>query len=64
MLSALKQIARREICALNDLCSLIHLRKQPGMTLTSAVRVFVMLYYRAAATDEGHQRAGHAASPP
>lgn len=35
------------------------MRKNPQTSLTAAIRVFLMLYYRAAATDEGHRRAGH-----
>lgn len=59
MWSALREIARREDCKIHDLCSLIHLRKNPDTSLTAAIRVFLMLYYRAAATEEGHRRAGH-----
>ena len=55
----LKNIARREECKVNDLCSLISLRKGPKTSLTAAIRVFVMLYFRAAATEEGHEKAGH-----
>lgn len=59
MWSALREIARREDCKIHDICSLIHLRKNQDTSLTAAIRVFLMLYYRAAATDEGHRRAGH-----
>lgn len=59
MWNALKDISRREQCRIHDLCSLIHLRKNPDTSLTAAIRVFLMLYYRAAATEEGHARAGH-----
>lgn len=59
MWSALREIARREDCKIHDICSLIHLRKNQDTSLTAAIRVFLMLYYRAAATEEGHQRAGH-----
>ena len=56
---ALKDIARRERCRIHDICSLIERRKQPDTSLTAAIRVFLMLYYRAAATEEGHMKAGH-----
>ncbi len=56
---ALKDISRRERCSIHDICSLIHVRKNPLTSLTAAIRVFLMLYYRAASTEEGHQRAGH-----
>ncbi len=59
MWRALKDIARRESCTIHDLCSLIALRKNVHTSLTAAIRVFLMLYYRAAATEEGHKKAGH-----
>lgn len=55
----LKGISARERCSIHDLCSLISLRKGKKTSLTAAIRVFLMLYYRAAATDEGHVKAGH-----
>ena len=59
MWAALKDIARRENCKTHDLCSLIQLRKKEGTSLTAAIRVFLMLYYRASSTEMGHSRAGH-----
>lgn len=59
MWNALREIASLEACAINDLCSLVSQRKRQGTSLTAAIRVFLMLYYRAAATEEGHTRAGH-----
>lgn len=59
MWSALREIAAREQCAIHDLCTLIALRKKEKTSLTAAIRVFLMLYFRASSTDEGHQRAGH-----
>lgn len=59
MWGALREIARREDCKIHDICSLIHLRKNQDTSLTAAIRVFLMLYYRAAATEDGHGRAGH-----
>ncbi len=44
---------------MHDICSLIQIRKNELTSLTAAVRSFLMLYYRAAATEEGHVRAGH-----
>ena len=35
------------------------MRKNPNTSLTAAIRVFLMLYFRAATTEEGHMRAGH-----
>lgn len=59
MWQALREIAKREQCRIHDLCSLISLRKNENTSLTAAIRVFMMLYYRAAATDIGHYKAGH-----
>ena len=59
MWNSLRAIAKREDCTIHDICSLIHLRKNPNTSLTAAIRVFLMLYYRAAATEDGHRRAGH-----
>lgn len=56
---AMKDIAKREKCTSHDLCSLISLRKRPNTSLTAAIRVFIMLYFKAAATEIGHERAGH-----
>ncbi len=55
----LKGISEREECTIHDLCSLISLRKNKKTSLTAAIRVFLMLYYRAAATEHGHLKAGH-----
>ena len=59
MWTALRDIARRETCSIHDLSSLIQLRKNPDTSLTAAIRVFLMLYYRASSTEEGHARSGH-----
>jgi len=59
MWNALYDIAKRESCSIHDICSLIHMRKNPKTSLTAGIRVFLMLYFRAAATEEGHARAGH-----
>lgn len=59
MWHALKEIADRESCTIHDLCSLISLRKKSDTSLTAAIRVFLMMYFRAASTEEGHSRAGH-----
>jgi predicted DNA-binding ribbon-helix-helix protein len=56
---ALGDIAKREQCNVHLLCSLIAKRKRPENSLTAAIRIFVMLYFRAAATEDGHARAGH-----
>ena len=55
----LKNIAKRESCTIHDICSLIGMRKEVNSSLTAAIRVFLMLYFRAATTESGHARAGH-----
>jgi predicted DNA-binding ribbon-helix-helix protein len=56
---ALKDIANREQCTIHDICTLIYMRKKPDTSLTASIRVFLMLYFRASSTEEGHRRAGH-----
>ncbi|MEE8123006.1 MAG: hypothetical protein V3T93_02770, partial [Alphaproteobacteria bacterium] len=34
-------------------------QRRHGSSLTAALRVFIMLYFRTAATEEGHAEAGH-----
>lgn len=59
MWSALFDIVRREGRSAHELCSLIDEHKPSDCSLTAAIRVFIMAYFRAAATEEGHARAGH-----
>lgn len=59
MWTALKDISGRERCSIHELCSLVNRCKRPCSTLTAAIRVFLMLYYRAATNEEGHLQAGH-----
>ncbi|MCK5385175.1 MAG: ribbon-helix-helix domain-containing protein [Alphaproteobacteria bacterium] len=59
MWTALNDIADREKCSVHDICSLVYVRKSSLTSLTAAIRVFLMLYYKAAATDIGHKDAGH-----
>ncbi len=56
---AIRDIAKREKCSVHDICSLVYVRKNDATSLTAAIRVFLMLYYRAAATEQGHMSAGH-----
>jgi len=59
MWSALREVADRERCSIHELCSLVATRRRTGLSLTAAIRIFLMLYFKAAATEEGHARAGH-----
>lgn len=60
---AIKEIARREGCSVHALCTEVSNRKRSDTSLTAAIRVFIMAYYQAAATDEGHKTAGHGRGP-
>lgn len=59
MWNALREIAKREGCSIHDICTVVELRKNPKTSLTAAIRVFLMLYFRAASSEEGHLQAGH-----
>jgi predicted DNA-binding ribbon-helix-helix protein len=59
MWRALKEISDREKCSIHDICTLIKMRKNPMTSLTAGIRVFLMLYFRASSTEEGHKVAGH-----
>ena len=59
MWTALKEISMREKCSVHDICTLVAVRKKENTSLTAAIRVFIMLYFRAATTEDGHIRAGH-----
>ena len=60
-LRALHEIVDREQASVAEICSLVEARRSPRETLTEAFRSYVLNYFRAAATEEGHKRAGHGA---
>lgn len=53
MWSALAEIARREKLTQHQICNLVHLHKSEGTTLTSAMRVFIMDYFRISSMWKG-----------
>ena len=55
---ALAEICRREDVTLGQLCGRLNERRREA-TLTAALRVFVLCYFKVAATEEGHASAGH-----
>lgn len=59
MWNGLREICRREHVTIHDIATVVAIRKPLNSSLTAAIRVFVMAYFRAAATEEGHSRAGH-----
>lgn len=62
MWDALQQICVREGKSLNELVTEID-RRRSESSLTAAIRVYLLRYFYAAATDEGHRLAGHGRSP-
>lgn len=59
MWNSLHDIAQREKCSVHDICSLVAQLKHNNLSLTASIRIFLMAYYKAAATEEGHEKAGH-----
>lgn len=69
----LEDICAREKCTAADMITDIKTRldeqhqsdpSSRGVTLANAVRVFIVGYYRRAATEKGHARAGHGRGDP
>ena len=58
MWDALTEICRREAMTLHQLCALIDERRRAS-SLTAAIRVFIVTYFRSAATEDGHASIGH-----
>jgi len=58
MWDALTEICRREDLTMHQLCALIDERRRAS-SLTAAIRVFIVNYFRSAATEEGHASIGH-----
>jgi len=55
---ALEEICQREGMDVHQLCSLVESHRHIS-NRTSAIRAFIVSYFRAAATDVGHDEAGH-----
>jgi predicted DNA-binding ribbon-helix-helix protein len=62
MWDALQQLCRREGKAMNELVTEIDCQRSES-SLTAAIRVYLLRYFCAAATDEGHRLAGHGTQP-
>lgn len=56
---AIQFIIRNEKTTQAEMFETIKSCKRKGSSFSSAIRVFAMLYFRAAATNEGHKLAGH-----
>ena len=61
--NALLDISRRERLTVHQLCTVIDEANPNANSLTSALRIFALNYYRAAATRQGHDQAGHGQYP-
>ncbi len=59
MWHALREICQRERASMHRICTVIADNKPANGSLTAAIRVFVMVYFRSASTEDGHNRAGH-----
>ncbi|MDR3450713.1 MAG: ribbon-helix-helix domain-containing protein [Alphaproteobacteria bacterium] len=59
MWDGLREVCRRERSNLHYVCTSVAIQKQESTSLTAAIRVFVMRYFRVAASEEGHRKAGH-----
>lgn len=64
MWDALNDVAAREQHPVHEICTAIVEKKPPAASLTAAIRVFLVNYYRLAATEEGHLQAGHGKGDP
>ncbi|WP_042691986.1 ribbon-helix-helix domain-containing protein [Azospirillum sp. B506] len=68
----LDEICRREDLTVDELCDDVRNRMEQlarrssrsGVSLANALRVFVVGYFRQAATERGHARAGHGQGRP
>jgi predicted DNA-binding ribbon-helix-helix protein len=58
MWEALQEAADRENISLHELCTAIS-KRRAGHSMTAAIRVYLLSYFRAAATEAGHRSAGH-----
>jgi predicted DNA-binding ribbon-helix-helix protein len=62
MWDAFNEILLREGISASDLVTAVA-RTRAASSLTAAIRVHIMHYFRTAATEAGHRQAGHGALP-
>ena len=58
MWDGVAEICQREGRTINEICSMVEKFRRHS-SFTAHLRVFIMNYYRAAVTEEGHADAGH-----
>jgi predicted DNA-binding ribbon-helix-helix protein len=61
---ALQEIALRADVSISQLCTLVARNKPGKLSLTVAIRSYVVRYFHDAATDKGHVKAGHGTLQP
>jgi predicted DNA-binding ribbon-helix-helix protein len=64
MWEALYEICERERITIHRLCTVIDQRRTSRLSLTAAIRVFALAYFREASTEDGHLRASHGCGEP
>jgi len=55
---ALDEIARRQKTSINEICNMASDHRN-GLGLTAALRLYALVYFRDATTEEGHMASGH-----
>jgi hypothetical protein len=58
MWDGVTEICQREGRTIHEICSMVE-KHRGDSSFTAQLRVFIMNYFRAAATEEGHADAGH-----
>lgn len=61
MWDALHELCRREDRSVHAVCSIVNEGRHES-SMTAALRVYIMAYFRSAATETGHSMAGHGAA--
>lgn len=59
MWDGLIEISQRQGASIHDICTAIATHKASNMSTTTAIRMFILNYFREAATEEGHLKSGH-----
>jgi predicted DNA-binding ribbon-helix-helix protein len=59
MWDGIHEISQREGLSVHKLCTGVSEQKLKDTSLTAAIRVFIMRYFRTAATEDGHKNAYH-----
>jgi predicted DNA-binding ribbon-helix-helix protein len=58
MWDALREICVREGRSMHEICAYVE-QTRTERTLTAGIRVFILNYFRTAATEDGHVAVGH-----